>query len=156
MNLSRNHYYQSLLLQEVDYIKTYIKGQRVQDLNSKVDVWDHGTIHNSQISIVNIDQQQKIIFVLDNVAEWMVFGIMADSYTCTSFEHFDYLLEADFEQVHQACIDLYNSQIATSNFRRTLQYGYTHNFSFNTVSAEPQPVDPFGADVPSAKPSDFI
>jgi len=68
MNLSRNHYYQSLLLQEVDYIKTYIKGQRVQDLNSKVDVWDHGTIHNSQISVVNIDQQQKIIFVLDNVA----------------------------------------------------------------------------------------
>ena len=91
MNLSRNHYYQSLLLQEVDYIKTYIKGQRVQDLNSKVDVWDHGAIYNSQISIVNIDQQQKIIFVLDNVAEWMVFGIMADSYTCTSFEHFDYL-----------------------------------------------------------------
>ena len=155
MNLSRNHYYQSLLNQEVDYINTYVKGKRVEDLNSKVDVWDHGTIYNSQISIVNIDQQQKIIFLLDNVADWMIFGMMSSSYTCTSHEHFDYLLEADFEQVHQACIDFYNSQIATSNFRRTLQYGYTHKFSFRTVSAEPQGVDPFGDDVPSAAPSDF-
>ena len=155
MNLSRNHYYQSLLNQEVDYINTYVKGKRVEDLNSKVDVWDHGTIYNSQISIVNIDQQQKIIFLLDNVADWMIFGMMSSSYTCTSHEHFDYLLEQDFEQVHQACIDFYNSQIATSNFRRTLQYGYTHKFSFRTVSAEPQGVAPFGDDVPSAAPSDF-
>ena len=155
MNLSRNHYYQSLLNQEVDYIRTFIKGQRVHDLNSKVDVWDHGNVYNSQISIVNIDQQQKIIFLLDNVADWMIFGMMSSSYTCTSHEHFDYLLEADFEQVHQACIDFYNSQIATSNFRRTLQYGYTHKFSFRTVSAEPQGVDPFGDVVPSAAPSDF-
>jgi len=143
MNLSRNHYYQALLLQEVDYINTYVKGQRVHDLQSKTDVWD------------NIDNQEKIIFLLDNVADWMIFGIMANSYTCTSHEHFDYLLEQDFEQVHQACIDFYNSQIATSNFRRTLQYGYVYNFSFRTVSAEPQPVDPFGDDVPSATPSDF-
>jgi len=83
MNLSRNHYYQALLLQEVDYINTYVKGQRVHDLQSKTDVWDHGTIHNSQISIVNIDNQEKIIFLLDNVADWMIFGIMANSYTCT-------------------------------------------------------------------------
>ena len=155
MNLSRNHYYQSLLNQEVDYIRTFIKGQRVHDLNSKVDVWDHGNVYNSQISIVNIDQQQKIIFLLDNVADWMIFGMMSSSYTCTSHEHFDYLLEADFEQVHQACIDFYNSQIATSNFRRTLQCGYTHDFTFRIVSAEPQGVDPFGDDVPSAAPSDF-
>lgn len=155
MDLSRKHHYQTLLLQEVDYIKTFVKGKRIENAAAKNDVWDYGNVYNSQFSIVNIDKQEKLIFLLDTVAEWMIFGIMADSYTCTSFEHFDYLLEQDFEQVYQACIDLFYSEMATNNFRRTLQQTYKPVYSFRTVSAEPQGVDPFGADVPSAAPSDF-
>lgn len=155
MDLSRKHHYQSLLLQEVEYIKEFVKGKRVQDAKNPTQVWDHGTIYNSQISIINCLTKTKIVFLKDNLAEWMIFGIMASEYNIQSFEHFDQELEYNFEQVHQACIDFYYSQVATRKFRESLQATYVHNVSFNLVDAEPQPVDPFGSDVPSAAPSDF-
>lgn len=155
MDLSRKHHYQNLLNQEVDYIKTFVKGKRVQDARNPLQVWDHGTVYSNQISIINCLNYAKIIFLKDNVAEWMIFGIMADSYTCTSFEHFDHLLEHDFEQVHKACIDLYYSEIATNNFRQSLQSTYKPVCSFRIVGSEPVGVDPFSDDVPSATPSDF-
>ena len=85
MDLSRKHHYQNLLNQEVDYIKTFVKGKRVQDARNPLQVWDYGTVYSNQIGIVNCLSKTKTIFLKDNVAEWMIFGIMADNYTCTSF-----------------------------------------------------------------------
>jgi hypothetical protein len=152
-NVSRNSFYNDLKLLEIYSVKDQVRLTN-PDTDSHGN-FDHGNIINTTISVINTKLKLKYIFELGDIQDFMLSSICADLYQVAYYSEFDLMLEEEDSAIFAACVDFISYEQAIKSFRKNLNPKDEYKLRFKKVTSEPIQVDPFGADVPSAAPSDF-